>query len=303
MTNADYVGRLNRAIDHITHNLSEPLRLEDVARVASFSPYHFHRIFRQLMGETLNAFIKRVRLERAVYLLSHRGEASLTDIALACGFTSSSDFSRCFRNHFGSSPRAFDVEAHRRARRAEMVDALPSHTERLRLKRLPRGDNPDNFAVRLREQPARRVAYVRVHQPFEPGNVVVAAKRLVAWAEEQQVADGQWLGYMWEDPEVTAIDLCRYDVGVEVPPELVVGDAVSVMEFPPMMLAEIEVAGAIDLEQRALDWLYGTWLPTSGYAPDHQPAFEAWNGLPFAHGDAYFELYVQLAVVDAKAPL
>ena len=48
------------------------MRLEDVARVACFSPFHFHRIFRALVGETLGAFIKRVRLERAVYLLSHR---------------------------------------------------------------------------------------------------------------------------------------------------------------------------------------------------------------------------------------
>ena len=93
----EYVVRVNRAIDHILRNLDERLRLDDVAHVACFSPYHFHRIFRALMGETLNAFIKRVRLERAVYLLSFRDGSSLTDIALACGFSSSSDFSRSFR--------------------------------------------------------------------------------------------------------------------------------------------------------------------------------------------------------------
>ena len=54
----------NRAIDHVTNNLASPLKLKDVARVACFSPHHFHRIFRALVGETLATFVKRVRLER-----------------------------------------------------------------------------------------------------------------------------------------------------------------------------------------------------------------------------------------------
>ena len=72
LANLDYVDRVNRAVDYVTQDLARPLRLEDVARAACFSPYHFHRIFRVVMGETLAAFVKRVRLERAVYLLSHR---------------------------------------------------------------------------------------------------------------------------------------------------------------------------------------------------------------------------------------
>jgi AraC family transcriptional regulator len=101
LANFDYVGRVNRAVDCITAHLDEPLQLDEVARAACFSPYHFHRIFRALMGETLAAFVKRVRLERAVYLLSHRAGTRLTDVALACGFSSSSDFSRAFRGYYG----------------------------------------------------------------------------------------------------------------------------------------------------------------------------------------------------------
>ena len=70
-----------------------------------------------------------------------------------------------------------------------------------------------------------------------------------------------------------------------------------------MKVAEIDIAGPIELELRALDWLFGTWLPQSGYAPDHQPAFEAWNGEPFAHGREHFELRLQLAVTDSSRPI
>lgn len=79
----DYVDRVNRAIDHVTANLDEPLRLEDVARVAGFSPYHFHRTFQALVGETLHDFTTRIRLERAVYLMAHRDRPKLTGVALA----------------------------------------------------------------------------------------------------------------------------------------------------------------------------------------------------------------------------
>ncbi len=303
LANLDYVARVNRAIDHITNNLASSLKLENVARVASFSPHHFHRIFRALVGETLATFVKRVRLERAVYLLSHRKGDSLTQIALACGFSSSSEFSRSFRSHYGVPPRVFDVEHFRRSRREEGLGTLTSPGEQHRLQRLPKGDNPDGFEVRLRPLPGRRVAYIRVHQPYQGDGVMVAANRLVSWAESRGLADGQWLGYQWDDPEIVALEKCRYDIGVEVPESIDVGEGISATRLPPMVVAELEISGGVELELRALDWLYTTWLPTSGYAPDNQPGFEAFNGKPFEHGHEHFELRVQLPVVDASTPL
>ena len=105
-------------------NLEARLKLEDVAAVAGFSPYHFHRIFQALAGETLHAFTNRVRLERAVYLMAHGTLRSLTDVALAVGFSSSSAFSRVFRQHLGVSPRMFDIGAFRRAGRSRLVVQL-----------------------------------------------------------------------------------------------------------------------------------------------------------------------------------
>ena len=66
--------------------------------------------------------------------------------------------------------------------------------------------------------------------------------------------------------------------------------------FPSMTVAQVEVRGGIDLELRALQWLFGSWLPRSGYVPDDHPCFEAWIGLPFSHGTEYFELHAQLPV-------
>jgi AraC family transcriptional regulator len=294
-----YVERINRAIDFIVQNLDQPLRLEVVAAAAGFSPFHFHRIFRSLVGESLHEFVKRVRLEHAVALMSRTNWAtrrqSLTEIALACGFTSSTDFSRCFKQRYGAPPSQFDVEAFRVDRRDQWQSAVTDPQHRHLLDKLPPGANPDGFEVQLRRLPPRTVAYIRVHDSYREGAVRRAIERLMEWADERGLEDGQWLGYMWDDPEIVPHQKCRYDVGLEVP-EVTPRGEIGRIEFPAMQVAEIEVRGPIDLEMRALDWLFCTWLPSSGYIPTEQPGFELWLGRPFAHGTNHFELLLHLPV-------
>ncbi len=291
----DYVERVNRAIDHIVRNLAQPLSLEEISRAASFSPFHFHRVFKSLLGETLNQFVKRQRLERALYLMSHAPKRSLTDVALGCGFSSSSDFSRSFKQHFGLPPTTFDLEAFRNARRGEIEGALSGQTGSPSLTTLPVGQNPDGFEAKLRELPARTVAYIRVLNPYREGAVQAACERFLSWATERELADGQWLGYMWEEPEIVALADCRYDVALVVDDVQPAGE-IGRFEFPQMRVAEVVVSGDLALEARAIDWLYKTWLPRSGYVPDDQPAFESWIGRPYAHGSEHFEIAFQLPV-------
>jgi AraC family transcriptional regulator len=294
----DYVERVNLAIDHIVRDLAEPLRLEDVSRAAGFSPFHFHRVFKALVGETLNQFVKRLRLERALYLMSHAPSRSLTDVALECGFSSSSDFSRCFKQSSGAAPSVFDLEAFRSSRREELERTLSGQQGGHSFTTLPAGENPDSFEAQLRDLPARTVAYIRVFDPFREGVAQAAYERLLAWAIERGLADGQWLGYLWDEPEVVALKNCRYDVAVEVDDVEPAGE-IGRFEFPPMRVAEVTLSGGIELETRAIDWLYQTWLPRSGFVPDDQPVFEAWIGRPFAHGDEHFTLACQLPVKPA----
>jgi AraC family transcriptional regulator len=106
---------------------------------------------------------------------------------------------------------------------------------------------------------------------------------------------------MWDEPEIVPLEQCRYDVGVEVPEGANLMPDVHEVRFEPMKVAEIYMNGGVDLETRALDWFCGVWLPRSGHVPDHQPGFEAYVGLPFAHGTERFELHLQMPVVAASA--
>lgn len=294
-TTDSWIQSINRAIDHIVGHLEAPIRLADLARVARLSPFHFHRVFQVIVGETPAEYIRRMRLEKALSLMALQRKRRLTDIALSCGFSSSADFSRSFRHRYGVAPSAFDTESWRAVHSERLEHMLSPKANVLSVTRLPSRANPEGFRVRVRQCPQRTVAYLRVLRPYEGDRVLKAAERLQSWAEAHQYADRQWLGFQWENPEITRLEDCHYCVAVQTDQEVSAGDIGSCV-FPPMQVAELEIRGSIELELRALQWLYGTWLPRSGFEPDDLPCFEAWLGRPFEHGTDHFELRLQLPV-------
>lgn len=287
-----YVERVNLAIDRVIGRLHEPLRLGELAGAARLSPFHFHRVFQALVGETPADFVKRLRLEKALGLMARAKPPSLTQVALACGFGSSSDFTRSFRQRFGVPPSAFDIRTWQRTHAEALEAGLETSPF---VAKLPARSNPDSFQVRIRELPARSVAYIRVSRPYEGDRVFQAAQRLIKWAERHGHANGRWFGYQWENPEITALADCRYYIAVEAARFEPRGE-IGHHRFPAMTVAEVEIRGDASLELRALQWLYGSWLPRSRYVPDDQPGFEAFHGRPFGHGMTYFELAAQIPI-------
>ena len=74
------------------------MSLDKIAKSAAFSKYHFHRIFHSIIGEPLNQYILRLRVEKAAHLLTET-QLSITEIAYKCGFSNSSAFSRAFKTN------------------------------------------------------------------------------------------------------------------------------------------------------------------------------------------------------------
>src|SRR5580692_1480482 len=102
-----YTARINRVMDHIDAHLDETLDLQALAGVAQFSPFHFHRLFQSLTGETLADRVRRRRLEVAAGRLLTRPGATALRIALEVGFNSAEAFTRAFRAYFGVTPTAW----------------------------------------------------------------------------------------------------------------------------------------------------------------------------------------------------
>jgi AraC-like DNA-binding protein len=104
--------RLCRARDRLAAEYQDKLSLEQAAREACLSPFHFHRLFTQTFGETPHEFVSHRRLDLAKRLLA-RGEMSVTDVCFEVGYSSLGSFSQKFRVLTGRSPTDYQRDLRR----------------------------------------------------------------------------------------------------------------------------------------------------------------------------------------------
>jgi AraC family transcriptional regulator len=288
----EYAQRIDRVIDHLRENLHRQVKLEELAKVACFSEFHFHRIFGAVSGETLNNFTNRLRLEKAARLLRY-SDKSLTDIALDCGFSSSATFSRAFRSGYDTSPSQFRKSGEIKNSKIckELFDDrdydLPMSAEEKRAA----------FPVTLIDVPEREVAYIRVTNAFEEGRVLAALKTLIEWAKSQDIfSQGILFGMTVDDPHVTPMHLYRYEVCLASCLPFKSREGISKLKMPAMRYAVTKVSGDLHKVATAWDYLYRNWLIHSAYEPEHAPALEVFlekeNALDWSH----FELELCLPV-------
>jgi AraC family transcriptional regulator len=283
-----YIRRINRVIDHIREHLDEPLPLKTLARVAYFSPFHFHRIFSSLTGEPVHAFIRRQRVERALFQMIHGPKATLTEIALRCGFASSSDFSRAFKQAYGFSPRRYSREEFLKNSKIRQ-DLLPNTG--YGFDALPDASNPDGFRVRLLDRPLQRIAFVRVIGGYGPERIMAGFEKLMEWGRKHGlVPSGQLIGMSPDNPEITPMKKYRFDWCLVLPPDLKPEDEISVGAIPANRFAVVRFRGDIQAEYRAWTYLFHTWLPRSGYQPTQDPAMEVYRQHPLKAGWKTFDL-------------
>lgn len=102
-------GRLDRVLEYIAANLSQPLSLMEIAVVADMSVYHFARLFKCSTGLSPHQYVLAQRIDRAKNLLLG-GIGSVIDVALASGFNDHSYFSKTFRKATGISPMCYRAQ-------------------------------------------------------------------------------------------------------------------------------------------------------------------------------------------------
>src|SRR5437868_11177361 len=268
--NSEYAQRIDWVIDYLRGNLDRQVGLAELASVACFSEFHFHRMFTAVSGETLKNFTNRLRLKKAARLLRY-SEQSLTDIALDCGFSSSATFSRAFRAGYDTSPSQFRKSAE--IKKSKICKELFSGQEYL----LPMSAEEKRaaFPVRLIDVPERHVAYIRVTNAFEMDRVLAALKTMIEWAKSQDIfSQGILFGMTVDDPHVTPKHLYRYEVCLASSFPFECMEGMSKLKMPAMRYAATRVSGDIRKVATATDYLFRGWLINSDYEPEHAPALE-----------------------------
>lgn len=105
-TQNEYYKSINRVLDHIKGHLHENTDLKTLAGIARISPYHFHRIFKSVIGESLAEYVNRLRMEYVAGHLKSSG-LSLAELAEMTGYSSEQALSRAFKKYFNLPPKTF----------------------------------------------------------------------------------------------------------------------------------------------------------------------------------------------------
>lgn len=237
----DYSRRLLQAQLYIEQHLDDELSPAAIAKAASFSLHHFHRIFRAQLGESVMQRVRRLRLERAARELRD-SDVRLLEVAVRAGYDSHEAFTRAFIERFEVAPSLF------RAQPAARVSQWVNRAERARL------------LVDVRALPEVPVAFLRHRGSYaEVGQT---------WAKLVSLVGTQHLTALYgrcpDDPEVTAAEHLRFDACVGVRPGLnTEGLARGVLPAGRWAIA-VHVGPYERLHETYLD-LIGRWAPTSGW--------------------------------------
>ena len=256
----DYRERVARIVAAIVANPMAEHRLEDLARLAHFSPFHFHRVYSAIAGETVATTIRRVRLALATRLLA-QGDWTITQVGLASGYLSPQAFTRAFREFAGQSPREF-----RQQMRAVILDTVPTPQ---------RKDTVAPPPVRIIERSKQSVHALRHRGPFS--TIPHTHRRLRTYAGARTVSS--WLGISCGDSDVPS--KFSYRAALASPDEWPDADKeVEKFDIPAGLYAVHTLAGPYTRINAAVHALYGQWLPGSGYEPDDRPMLEHYLNSP-----------------------
>lgn len=304
---ASFGQRLDRVLDHVADHLDDKLVLEKLARIAGFSPFHFHRLFQAHAGETVHDHVRRVRVERAASLMRSTPSRPLTQIALDVGFPALSDLSRAFKQRFAIAPSKWD-------RRSPLPDSRDVDAGRIPDAEL--ATRARDLRVRIRELPRSLFVFTRVANPYGSQRLVETYHATRRWLDAlgRPASDVIFAGMSIDDPSVTPAKLCRYDLGVLFPfaatgivadlaklrgtgpriaapsPADVDRAGLSVRRFSALELATVHVRGDLGAVDVVWQWLYRIWLPNQRRLPANLPAMELFVRLPEEIGWEQFDL-------------
>ncbi len=214
--------RIHNAIQYIEEHSSSKLLLDDVAKQAYLSPYHFHRIFKTITGETFANFVTRKRIERAANFLLHSSEKSISEITELTGFNTISSFSRAFKKFYGISPTHFKDKSNSRFSK---ISKTKSKNGKVDTEIEQYIYNMKNLVNYIDEKASKievvtiddiSVAYVPHIGPFD--NVGIAFEKLLKWAYPKGLMNGQpkIMSVYHDSPKVTAVSKLKMSACISI---------------------------------------------------------------------------------------
>ena len=255
----DYAERVQRAAEYLAEHLDEALNFEALARVACFSPYHFHRIYHALLGETVSDTVRRLRLHRAAIDLLDR-ELSIERTARRAGYASQAAFTRAFRAEYGEPPARYRVAQ--------------------RIVQLNQERNSTMYRVEIITRPKLRVAAIEHRGDYQLTSKVFERLMTLAATTGLLTPDTRSIGIFHDDPASVPKAELRATACITVADHWAPSGELTEAHIEGGRYARIIHTGPYTELKTAYDWLYQTWLPNCGEEPRDLPCLEEYLNDP-----------------------
>jgi AraC family transcriptional regulator len=275
---------------HCEEHLEDPLPLAELATIAGFSPHHFHRVFQHVTGEAPKEYLRRLRLERAVYRLKVSPD-NVLEIALQSGFKTNETFTRAFTREFGISPSEFRrvVQAYRKSTRDAMGSAtFAGYTDETPL---TLRFNMEKEPVTVERTPPRHLIFVR-HNGYES---LLADQQpffglwdeVLAHADEQNIeySPDILVGITHDDPYVTDERKIRFDAAVPVDGPVNVRYPIGYRYLPPGLCVVRRHFGGMEEIAKTFAFIGVDWLPSGDYCLRAAAPFEVYSFTQAPNGE------------------
>ena len=261
-TRIDYGRRIARVTDHIAENLDAELDVERLASVANFSPFHFHRIYREATGETVADTVRRLRLHRAAVELL-RDDAPLERVARRAGYGTLAAFSRAFSSDYGVPPGTYRL-------RGRLLPPSPKRDT----------DSGVTYAVEIAPFKGVHLAAITHHGDYQ--TIGSAFEKVYAWATARNLAGltTRSIGIYYHDPLTTPLKELRSEAGLVVSGKTALDGEFHSVEIPPLLCASVLHKGPYAELEAPYRYLFRDWLPQSGRDPADHPCFEEYLNNP-----------------------
>ncbi len=260
----DYSERLNRVLKYILDNAECSMSLEELAAIACFSPFHFHRIFSAYTGETVGSYIRRIRLDKAAFRLCN-SKATVTDIALAAGYDTPAAFSRAFREQYGRTPSDYKRAGERIYLKQDVIITAPTGR---------RGKNVDVKILEIEEQ---NVLFARKTGRYDlAAEAAWQALMSFAYPRKLMKKETRMIGIGHDNPEITAEDKIRYDACITIDSNITPEGEIGIQAIAGGLYAVCLHKGSYSGLSATYNAIFSDWLPASGKTLRNAPCWEVY---------------------------
>lgn len=272
-TKTSYQRRITRVMEYIHSHLFEDLDVNTLANIALMSPYHFHRVYRELAQETVNGTVRRLRLQQGAAELI-RSELPISSIAKQLSYGSIEAFSRAFTKQFGETPSEYRESRLTSGNldEAPFIAMLPPQQKVY--------STMYNVEITTIE-PLRLMTYDHQGDYMNIGGVF---EKLFIYASSQELMNDNTrsIGLYYDDPQSVELDQLRSKAGLTIDKSTTPtgDDAPEITNIPGGKCVSLLFKGSYAELEKPYNWLFGEWLPNSGHEPIDFPPFEEYLNDP-----------------------